>query len=209
MGAAEADARRARVEVRSRAEWRAWLLAHHAQAESVWLVGWKKGRGPYVPYGELRDEALCFGWVDSRPAKLDADRSMLLMSPRKRGSGWSAVNKARVAALEAAGLMHAAGLAKMDAAKRDGSWSKLDAVDALTVPDDLATALDAHPPAAERLAAFPPSVRRGILEWIAQAKRAKTRAMRVEETARLAAENVRANWAGRKRSGGGGGDRQA
>lgn len=182
------------VEVRSRAEWRSWLAAHHGQGESVWLVRWKKDRGAYVPYGELRDEALCFGWVDSRPAKLDADRSMLLMSPRRPGSGWSAINKARVAALTAAGLMTEAGLAKVVAAKRDGSWSKLDATDTLVVPDDLAAALDAQHPAAEQFAGFPPSVRRGILERIASAKRDETRAKRVEETARMAARGLRAGF---------------
>ncbi len=157
------------------------------------MVTWKKGRGPHVPYGDIRDEALCFGWIDSRPAKLDEDRSMILLSPRKPGSGWSGVNKARVAVLEAEGRMAAPGRAKVEAARRDGSWVALDTASALTIPSDLARALGEYPRAAERFAAFPPSARRGILEWIAAGRRPETRARRIAETASLAARGIRAN----------------
>ena len=85
------------------------------------------------------------------------------------------------------------GPAKIEAAKQDGSWSALDAVEALEIPPDLAAALAANPTAQSYFETFPRSVKRGILEWIANAKRPETRASRVEETARLAAENVRAN----------------
>ncbi len=183
-----------RVEVTSRAALRAWLEAHHGRSESVWLVTYKKAASDrHVPYDAIVEEALCFGWVDSLPRRLDAERSMLLLSPRKPGSAWSAANKARVEALGAAGLLAAPGLAKIEAAKADGAWTRLDGVERLEVPDDLAAALAALPPAADRFAAFPRSTRRGILEWILQAKRPETRAKRVEETARLAAENLRAN----------------
>ena len=85
------------------------------------------------------------------------------------------------------------GLAKIEAAQRDGSWNALDAVEALEIPPDLAAALAANPPAANYFEAFPRSVKRGILEWISNAKKPETRAKRIEETARLAAENIRAN----------------
>lgn len=184
----------ARIEVKSRAELRRWFERNHAQDESVWIVTWKKAPGaPHVPYGDVRDEALCFGWIDSRPAKVDSARSMLLVSPRKKKSGWSAVNKGRIAALIAEGRMTAAGLAKMKAAQADGSWEKLDAVESLAEPKDLLVALKAHAGAQAFWDAFPPSTRRGILEWISQARKPETRAARVEKTARLAAENVRAN----------------
>ena len=162
------------------------------------MVTWKKGRGPHVPYGDIRDEALCFGWIDSRPARLDENRSMILLSPRKPGSGWSGVNKARVAVLEAEGRMAAPGRARVEAARRDGSWVALDTASALTIPSDLAGALGEHPPAAERFAAFPPSARRGILEWIAAAKRPETRDRRIAKTASLAARGIRANHPARK-----------
>jgi uncharacterized protein YdeI (YjbR/CyaY-like superfamily) len=113
--------------------------------------------------------------------------------PLPRLRGWSAVNKARVARLEAAGAMRPAGAAAVAAARADGSWSLLDAVETLVPPADLVAALAAEPPAAERFAAFPRSVRRGILEWIAQARRPETRAARIAETAGLAALGLRAN----------------
>ena len=118
---------------------------------------------------------------------------MLWFAPRKPGTGWSRHNKERIERLMAAGKMAPAGLAKVEAAKRDGSWNALDAVEALEVPDDLVQALAARPPAAQHFDTFPRSVKRGILEWISNAKKPETRAARIEETARLAAENRRAN----------------
>ncbi|MFO0876430.1 MAG: YdeI/OmpD-associated family protein [Gemmataceae bacterium] len=178
----------------TRAAWRAWLENHHGRKEGVWLITYKKASGkPRVEYDESVEEALCFGWVDSKTSKLDDERTMLWFAPRKPGSGWSRPNKERVERLLAAGLMAAAGLAKVEAAQRDGSWVALDAVEALEVPADLAQALAEWPGAAQHWEAFPRSVKRGILEWICTAKRPETRAKRVEETARLAAENKRAN----------------
>ena len=157
------------VTARTRADWRAWLAAHHARPAGVWLVTFKKGSGePHLPYADAVEEALCFGWVDSKPAKLDAERSTLYFAPRQAKSGWSKPNKGRAERLTAAGLMHASGLAAVAAAKADGSWTKLDAVERLEVPADLAAALAALPPAAARFAAFPKSARRGILEWVEQ-----------------------------------------
>lgn len=181
------------VEIESRAAWRAWLKKHHRQPDSIWLVIWKKGDPRHVPYGDIVEEALCFGWVDSLPRKLDTQRSMLLLSPRRTGSAWSKLNKARAEKMIASGRMTPSGLARIEEAKKDGLWSKLDSVDALETPADLVAAFRAHQPAAEHWEAFPRSVRRGILEWIAQAKRPETRARRVAETAVRAARNERAN----------------
>lgn len=178
----------------TRAEWRAWLEQHHGRADGVWLVSYKQATGkPRVTYDEAVEEALCFGWVDSKGNKLDEERSLLWFAPRKRGSGWSRPNKERVERLIAAGLMTPAGMAKIDAAQADGSWSLLDAVEAIEIPPDLAEALAGYPMAAANFAAFPPSAKRGILQWIVQAKTPATRAKRVAETARLAQENQRAN----------------
>lgn len=181
------------VEAASRAALRDWLATHHATSGSAWLVTWKKGDPRYLPYGDIVEEALCFGWVDSLPRRLDAERTILLLSPRKPGSAWSAANKARIAALVAAGRMAPAGLAAVQRAQEDGSWARLDGVEALEVPADLAEAFARHPGAAAQWEAFPRSARRGILEWIVQARTAPTRARRVEETARLAREGRRAN----------------
>lgn len=178
----------------TRAAWRAWLEANHTRQEGVWLITYKRATGkPRIEYDIAVEEALCFGWIDSKPNKLDDERSLLWFAPRKAGTGWSKPNKDRVARMIAAGQMAAAGLAKIDAAQTDGSWNALDAIEALEVPPDLAVALKARPPAAYYWEAFPRSVKRGILEWIANAKTPATRTRRVEETASLAAENQRAN----------------
>jgi uncharacterized protein YdeI (YjbR/CyaY-like superfamily) len=182
------------IHPKTRAEWRKWLERHHTRAEGVWLISYKKATGkPRFEYDEAVEEALCFGWIDSKPNKLDDERSLLWFAPRKAGAGWSKPNKERVERLIAAGQMAPAGLAKIEAAKRDGSWTALDAVEALEIPPDLAKALAANRKAQEHFAAFPRSAKRGILEWIANARTPETRAKRIAETARLAADNLRAN----------------
>lgn len=182
------------VHPEDRAAWRAWLDEHHDRDEGVWAIRYKKAAGKPTPsYDDLVEEALCYGWVDSLPRALDDERTMLYFAPRKPGSGWSRPNKRRIARMTKAGQMMPAGLAKVEAAKADGSWSRLDEVEDLVVPDDLAEAFARYPGAEGHWEAFPRSARRGILEWIVNAKRDATRAKRVEETARLAQQNERAN----------------
>ena len=181
------------VHVTSRAEWRAWLAAHHGRDGGVWLVRFKTGRGPTLTPDDVVEEAVSWGWIDSVPRKVDADRTALWVSPRRPGSRWSRLSKARAARAVASGAMTPAGQAAIDRAQADGSWSALDDVEDGVVPDDLAAALGRRPPARERWDAFPPSVRRGILEWVLDAKRPATRERRVDETARLAQHGKRAN----------------
>ncbi|MBC8122057.1 MAG: YdeI/OmpD-associated family protein [Gemmatimonadaceae bacterium] len=184
-----------RVTICSRAEWRAWLAANYERTESIWLVTYKKRSGlPYVSYDAVVEEALCFGWIDSRPNKLDEQRTMLLLSPRRSGSPWSKINKERVARLIEGGLMTPAGLAKIERARADGSWSVLDDVEMLVVPDDLATALANDPLAQRYFEAFGPSSKKGILQWIKSAKRQETREKRIAQTVELAAQNIKANY---------------
>ena len=160
----------------------------------MWLVSWKKATGrPAVPYGDAVEEGLCVGWVDSKPGKLDDERTLLWFAPRKPRSGWSRPNKERVERLLAARQMLPAGMAVVEAAQRDGSWSILDAVEDLVEPDDLRAALDADPAARLAWDAFPRSAKRGILEWIVQAKRPETRAARVSGTVTEAHDGRRAN----------------
>lgn len=182
-----------RVEVTSRAQWRAWLAEHHAELPGIWLVTYKKAAGDrYLPYADLVEEALCFGWIDGQAQGLDELRSMLLLTPRKKGSGWSRPNKERIERLTAAGLLEPAGQAAIDRAIADGSWTKLDAVENLEEPPDLAAALDAEPDARRHWDAFTRSPKRASLEWLSQAKRPETRAKRIAEIVTLAARNERA-----------------
>ena len=183
-----------RVQVHSREDWRAWLKKNHTRAEGIWLITFKKHvEDKYVDYDAIVEEALCYGWVDSRPRLLDADRRMLFIAPRKPKSVWSKLNKERVARLIKRGSMAAPGLKKIEEAKQDGSWSAIDHVEALTVPVDLAKALAKNKAAQEHFDAFPPSSRKIILLWVTSAKTERTRRKRIAATVELAAKNIRAN----------------
>ena len=128
------------------------------------MISYKKFTGkPRIEYDEAVEEALCFGWVDSKPNKLDDERSMLWFAPRKRRSSWSKPNKERLERMIAAGLMTPAGLEKIEAAQRDGSWNALDAVEALEIPPDLETALAAYSSARQHFDAFPRSAKRVVV----------------------------------------------
>jgi uncharacterized protein YdeI (YjbR/CyaY-like superfamily) len=182
------------VPIRSRADLRSWFTDNHTRSDGVWVVTWKVATGRPAPtYDEIVCECLAFGWVDSVGRALDGERTMLYVAPRKRGSGWSRPNKERLERLEADGLVTEAGRRVVEAARADGSWTLLDDVEDLVVPPDLAAALDAAPGARNAWEAFPRSARRGILEWIVQAKRPETRERRVRETAQKAAAGERAN----------------
>ncbi len=180
-------------EFRSRKALRQWLAANHAKADTFWLVSFKKHVADrYVPYGDIVEELLCYGWIDTRTRRLDVDRTMLLVAPRKPGSTWSASNKKRVARLEQDRLMTPAGREKIDAAKEDGSWHFLDDIENLVIPDDLSSALKRNRTAQREFAAFSKSAKKVILLWIKTAKRDETRAKRVNETVRLAAKGLKA-----------------
>ncbi len=182
-----------KVEVKSVKELRQWFEKHHGQKESIWLVTYKKNvPNNYVSIQEVLDEVLCFGWMDGRRMKLDDERTMQLLSPRK-AQHWSKTYKDRVAVLTKVGRMHAAGLRAVETAKENGTWDFMNDVDALIKPDDLIEALEQSPPAMENYEAFPDSVKRDILRWIKMAKKPETRAKRIRETAELAAQNKRAS----------------
>ncbi len=184
---------RERLDVGSVDELRGWLAAHHDTSPGVWLVRWKKGRERHVPYPEIVRELLCVGWIDSQARALDDDRSLQQVGPRRPGGGWSRVNKQHLEELYAAGRMLPAGIAAVDRARADGSWTRLDEVETLREPDDLRAALDAVPAARGAWDGFPRSARRAILEWISSAKREPTRARRVAETVSEATAGRRAN----------------
>lgn len=164
--------------VRTRADLRAWLTAHHTEKGPVWLASFKRHHPDYLAYEPIVEELLCWGWIDSVTRALDADRSMILIAPRNPKSAWSAINKAHVERARASGAMTPAGEAKIAAALANGQWSFLDDVDRLEVPDDLAAALEDRRPGWD---AWPKSVRRGTLEWIKTARTPPTRAARIAD----------------------------
>jgi uncharacterized protein YdeI (YjbR/CyaY-like superfamily) len=179
----------------SRNEWRSWLQENHAEEKSVWLIIYRKGSAtPSVYYGEAVDEALCFGWIDSKAIKRDEESRYQFFSQRSVKSNWSKVNKEKVEKLTAEKLMMPAGLKMVAIAKEKGTWNALDNVDALIVPPDLEDALGKNKTALKHWENFAPSSRRGILEWIFNAKKPQTRQKRIDEAVRLAAENIKANY---------------
>ncbi|HMO73215.1 MAG TPA: YdeI/OmpD-associated family protein [Paracoccaceae bacterium] len=176
--------------VRSRADLRDWLAAHHTGPGPVWLASYKRHHPDYLPYEPQVEELLCWGWIDSLTRALDADRSMILIAPRNPKSAWSALNKAHVERAIASGAMTPAGLAKVEAAKTGGQWDFLNDVEALIDPPDL-PALIAAAGAADFWATQPRSIRRGALEWIKTARTAPTRTARIADVAGSAAQGLR------------------
>lgn len=183
----------------SRKLFRKWLMKNHTQTESIWLIIYKKGAAKKsVSYPEAVEEALCFGWIDSKPNKIDADSYKIIFAPRKTKSVWSKVNKKKIDELIEAGLMHEAGILKIEAAKKNGSWTALDKVEEYIMPADLTKAFSKNKKATKYFDAFPPSTKKQILSWIASARQAETRQKRIAETVTMAAENIRANQYQRK-----------
>ena len=180
MGAADYP----RVHPKTTAEWRRWLHDNHDKEQGVWLVAFKAGTGKArLTYDESIPDALSYGWIDSLNKPLDNERTALLFTPRKAGSGWSRTNKVRIARLMKDGRMEAAGLAKIETAKRDGSWTLLDSVEALEVPDDLRKALGA--PGMRKFEALTPGRKKEHLRALVTAKRPETRARRIADIVRV------------------------
>ena len=176
-------------------EWRNWLEKNHRSEKAVWLIFYKKGSGTQsTNYAETLEDALCFGWIDSKANKRDDESYYQYFAKRKPESNWSKVNKEKVAKLIEKGLMAAAGFESIDIAKRNGTWSALDEVEELIIPSDLQLLFDNNKRAFENWENFPRSVKRGILEWILNAKRPETRQKRTAETVELAEKNIKVNF---------------
>ena len=175
----------------NRQAWREWLERNYQTAIGIWLVYYKVKSGkPSIRYSEAVKEALCFGWIDSKVKSLDEESYMQIFTPRKPKSVWSKLNKQYIQELIDEGLMTEAGLAKIADAKQDGSWTTLDAIEALVIPDDLQQALVANEDANKYFAGLSNSTKKNILSWIASAKRPQTRLKRIEQTINSTAQNT-------------------
>lgn len=179
---------------KTRKAWRQWLEKNHTSSPGIWLIYYKKESGkPRVSYDESVEEALCFGWIDSLPRKLDEERSMLKFTPRKPKSVWSQLNKTRVEKLIEAKLMMPAGLAAIETAKKNGSWDTLtnsdNAAATNTIPADLEKLFSKNKNAKEHFQNFSVSIRKQFLSWIDSAKRPETRIARLQQTVLMAAAN--------------------
>lgn len=180
---------RAMVNIFSRKDWRKWLERNHQTESSVWIISYtKKSNQPAVDWGELVDEALCFGWIDSTRKTVDETKFKQLFSKRKPNSTWSKVNKAKIKRLIAEGSMTKAGLDVVKRAKQNGSWNILNEVEKLIIPKDLEQAFAIHPGSKDYFLSLSKSVKKMLLQWIVLAKRPETREKRINEIAELAAQ---------------------
>jgi uncharacterized protein YdeI (YjbR/CyaY-like superfamily) len=170
--------------------WRRWLGRNHARDAGVWLTLAKKGsRGPTtLTYDDALEEALCHGWIDGQVQRNDEHTYHQRFTPRRQRSSWSQRNVGLVQRLQKEGRMRPAGLQAVAAAKADGRWQSAYAGAAsIEVPADLAAALATEPKAAKAFAALSAQNRYAILYRVHEAKRAQTRAQRIERfTAMLA-----------------------
>jgi uncharacterized protein YdeI (YjbR/CyaY-like superfamily) len=165
---------------RSRAEWRGWLAEHHATSRGVAVIVLKKNRpGPGVTYDEAVEEAPCFGRIESKTNAPDQSQFRQIISPRKPRSIWAKSNRERVARLIEQGLIASSRFAAIEIAKDKGSRAAIDAGEALSVPEDLASMLAASPAAERDGSAFRQSVRKSIVYWIESAKGGETRTKRI------------------------------
>ncbi len=176
----------------SRKEWRNWLQKNHINEPAVWLICYKmKAAIPTISWREAVEEALCFGWVDSKRKPIDNEKFMQFFSKRKASSTWSKVNKEKVKQLIDNGTMTDAGLACIEIAKKNGSWTILDDVEELLIPADLAAAFEKHEGSKDYFISLSKSVKKMILQWLVLAKRPETRAKRINEVAELAGQKLR------------------
>lgn len=168
---------------KDKADWRQWLEKNHADSNEVWILHYKKSSGtPSVSIAEAGEEAICFGWIDSKMKSIDAEKFILKYSPRRPKSAWSKVNRQRAERMIASGKMTAAGLAAIEAAKKNGFW---DAAYAKAVRDemplDLKEALEFNPLALKNFEGFAGSYRNTYIRWVAGAKTETTRKKRIAE----------------------------
>ena len=174
-----------KVEVQSAENLREWLMAHHEQEESVWLITYKKSEaGKYVSRDEVLDELLCFGWIDGIRRKLDEKRTMQLIGPR-RVQHWAKSYKERAQKLIDENRMHKAGFQSIESGKKSVLWNFMDDVDNLIVPDDLNAALQRLDGAKDFFDHINDSSKRFVLRWIKLAKTQQTRANRINKIAQL------------------------
>jgi len=178
---------------KTREEWRRWLEKYHSTSEGVWLIYFKKSSGkPRIPYNDAVEEALCFGWIDGKIKKINEEYYVQLFTPRRRGSRWSKYNIDRVEKMIKEGKMEQAGLlAFREAIEKPELIYENRETGEPDMPEDLSDALSRNNKAYENFRNFPPSARRMYILWLKNAKRAETRAIRINKIVEFAEKNVR------------------
>lgn len=173
----------------NQSEWRAWLQKNHSLKQAVWVVFYNKNsKNSTISWSSAVDEALCFGWIDSKKIAIDKEKSHQFFSKRKAKGTWSKINKEKIFKLIESGLMTQAGLDIIETAKQNGSWTILDEVEELVIPKDLETALNTTENAMDYFLGLSKSVKKMMLQWVILAKKEETRQHRIAEIAIHAAK---------------------
>jgi uncharacterized protein YdeI (YjbR/CyaY-like superfamily) len=173
-------------------DWRNWLKNNHEKKQSIWLICYKKQANvPTITWSEAVDEALCFGWIDSTRKSIDSEKFIQYFTKRKPRSAWSKINKEKIERLISENLMSKAGLESIEIAKQNGSWTILDQVEELYIPEDLELAFEVNPGSKDYFLSLSKSVKKIILHWITAAKRPETRKNRINETVEQASQKLK------------------
>ncbi|MEH0154476.1 YdeI/OmpD-associated family protein [Limibacter armeniacum] len=176
----------------NRHDWRKWLELNHNKKEAVWLIFYKKKSPHYnLSWSESVDEALCFGWIDSVKKTIDTEKYKQYFTKRKAKSNWSKVNKDKVKTLIEQGLMKEEGYKSIEIAKENGSWTILDEVEALVIPEDLKAEFANHKGSIEYFESLSASIKKILLHWVVSAKRLETRQKRMIEIAENASKKLK------------------
>lgn len=178
-------------------EWRTWLQENHANFDGVYLVFYKvASEEESMRWEEAVKVALCFGWIDSTVKSLGNGKRQQYFSRRNPKSVWSALNKKYLKTLFTEDLMHQSGIAVIDIAKANGSWTILDDVEKGIIPRELQVEFDNNPVASKNYQSFAPSYRKSYFYWLKQAKRAATREKRITEIISLCKQDIksRGDW---------------
>lgn len=176
----------------NRQQWRTWLEENHDKEKSVWVIFYKnKSNTPTITWSEAVDEALCYGWIDSIVKPVDDEKFMRFFSRRKTNSIWSGINKEKVRRLIEDGLMTKKGMDSIEIAKENGSWTVLDDTEAMIIPLDLEEEFQKKLNAKTYFQSLSKSDKKGILQWLVQAKRPETRHKRIIEIVALADQSLK------------------
>jgi uncharacterized protein YdeI (YjbR/CyaY-like superfamily) len=161
----------------------AWLEDNHASCDGIWLkIAKKNAPVPSVTYAEALELALCFGWIDSQKRGHDERHFLQRFTPRRPRGRWSRINREKAEALIAAERIRPTGLAEVEAAKADGRWeAAYEGQRTAAVPDDLRSALDASPAAAEFFAGLDGANRYAVIYRLNDAKKPETRQRRLRK----------------------------
>ncbi|HEY9083995.1 MAG TPA: YdeI/OmpD-associated family protein [Vicingaceae bacterium] len=172
-------------------EWREWLEKNHKKEESIWLIFYKKKSANFnLSWSQAVDEAICFGWIDSVKKSLDEERYIQYFTKRKPTSIWSKINKNKVKTLTKQGLMSDAGLKCVRIAKENGSWTILDTVEKLIIPEDLERKFQQYPNSKDYFQSLSVVIRKRLLYWVISAKKKDTREKRIGEIAEMAGKKL-------------------